>query len=73
MEKRTLVIVTIALIITLSCVVGMRARGESNRLDDISNDYYKAIAAIISNTFALVLTVIISAMSFAVIADLFNV
>lgn len=43
MEKRTLVIVTIALIITLSCVVGIRARGESNRLDDISNDYYKAI------------------------------
>ncbi len=43
MDKKTMVVVTFGLIIILSCVAGIKAKGASNRLNDISNDYYKAI------------------------------
>ena len=43
MDKKTFIIFTIALIIVLSCGFSIRARGESKKLNDISNEYYKAI------------------------------
>ncbi len=43
MDKKTLVIVTLGLIIVLSCCMKIRARGAEGRINDICNDYYKAI------------------------------
>lgn len=43
MDKKMLAFLTLAIVVIVSCSLGIRAKGEESRFTDITDDYYKSI------------------------------